>query len=77
MANDLVRQSVGVIAAFSIPAALAAKGATATIPIVFTAGADPVQFGMVDSLSRPGGNMTGINFSEPNLGLKRLDYCTS
>ena len=73
MAADLTRQDVAVIVAFATPAVLAAKAATRKIPIVFTTISDPIQIGLVASLNRPGGNLTGVTLLGVEVGPKLLE----
>jgi putative ABC transport system substrate-binding protein len=72
LAEELVRRKASVIFTGTTVSALAAKAATATIPVVFAIGADPVRSGLVESLNRPGGNLTGLSFFTNQMEAKRL-----
>src|SRR6266702_1308181 len=72
-AADLVQRGASVIVTISQAEASAAKAATKTIPIIFQAGADPVEIGLVESLNRPGGNLTGVSILSTTLTAKRLE----
>lgn len=77
LAAGLVQLQVAVIMVPGLHATLAARAATTTIPILFSVGADPVPIGLVASLNRPGGNLTGFNVFSGELGAKGLRYCMS
>ena len=72
-AAELVQRNVSAIATFSLPAVLAAKAATTTIPIIFATGVNPVTAGLVASFNRPGGNLTGISMSEQAMANKQIE----
>ena len=74
LATELVKLNVDVLVTHSTPGVLAAKKATSTIPVVFSAVADPIESGLVASLARPGGNLTGLTFFNDELVAKRLEF---
>ncbi|HKF12412.1 MAG TPA: ABC transporter substrate binding protein, partial [Xanthobacteraceae bacterium] len=73
IAAEFVRLKVDVILTYATPSSIAAKKATAAIPIVFAAAGDPVGTGLVASLARPGGNITGLSIQQTDLASKRLE----
>jgi len=77
LAAELVRRQVAMLVATDRPSATAAKGATATIPIVFTSGFDPVQMGFAVSFNRPGGNTTGVSILTASLDQNAWQSCVN
>jgi putative ABC transport system substrate-binding protein len=75
LASELVRRPVAVICAYALPAAIAARAATATIPIIFAIGGDPIRDGLVTSLNRPTGNLTGVTFFAGECCRSGWSYC--
>jgi ABC-type uncharacterized transport system substrate-binding protein len=74
LAAELVRLKVDILVTYALPGVLAAKQATTTIPIVMAISAEPIRLGLVTSLNRPGGNLTGNSFFNPELNAKRLEF---
>jgi len=77
LVTDLVQRKVAVIAAINTPSVVAAKAATQSIPIIFGTGVDPVKFGLVASLSRPGSNLTGVTQLNNDMEAKACSYSTN